>query len=117
MLENLTTRFINEMQKLLSTTDLSKIKNLDFSFLSKLFFENTIIYYLIGVIAILVIWKVLKFPIKILKKIVLNSISGYFILYTLMMFKIVIIPFTYVSYFLVGSFGIVGIIISYFIYM
>lgn len=116
-MENFSTKFIDEMQRLLSNTDLSKVKNFDFSFLSKIFFENTIVFYIVGIISIFMVWKVLKFPIKVLKKIILNSISGYFILYFLMMFKIVVIPFTYVSYFLVGSFGIIGILISYLIYM
>ena len=36
--------------------------------------------------------------------------------YIVAIFKIVIVPFTYLSYFLVGSFGIVGIILSYLFY-
>ena len=41
---------------------------------------------------------------------------GYVILYVLALFKVTIVPFTYLSYFLVGSFGTVGIILSYLFY-
>jgi hypothetical protein len=95
---------------------LEKLESFDFASLSKFFFENSIVSYIIGFLVIYVLFKLLKFPFKILKKIILNSIIGYVILYTLAVFKIVIIPFTYLSYFLVGSSGIVGIILSYIFY-
>lgn len=116
-MEDLTNRFFSEMQKILSDVSLEKLQNLDFSSLSKIYFENSILYYIVGFLAIIILWKLIKFPIRILKKVIINSICGYFILYILMMFKIVIVPFTYLSYFLVGSFGIIGIIISYIIYL
>ena len=92
------------------------LESLDFTGLSKFFFEHSIISYIIGILLIVVVFKLLKFPLKILKKIIVNSIIGYVILYILAIFKIVIVPFTYLSYFLVGSFGIVGIILSYLFY-
>lgn len=92
------------------------LKSLDFSGLTKFFFENSIISYIIGIVLIYILFKLLKFPLKIIKKIILNSIIGYVILYILFLFKIVIVPFTYISYFLVGTFGILGIILSYLFY-
>lgn len=92
------------------------LKSLDFSGLTKFFFENSIISYIVGIFLIFIVLKLLKIPFKILKKVILNSIIGYVILYILMLFKIVIVPFTYISYFLVGTFGIVGIILSYLFY-
>lgn len=116
-MDNIKDKFLLEISKLLNNFDLEKIQNLDFSDLSKIFFENTILFYALGFIFIMLTWKFLKFPLKILKKIVVNSIFGYLILYVLLIFKIVIVPFTYLSYFLVGSFGIIGIILSYIIYL
>lgn len=92
------------------------LKSLDFYSLTKFFFENSIISYIVGIFLIFIVLKLLKIPFKILKKVILNSIIGYVILYILMLFKIVIVPFTYISYFLVGTFGIVGIILSYLFY-
>lgn len=92
------------------------LESLDFASLSKFFFEHSIISYIVGILLIILVFKLLKFPLKILKKIIVNSIIGYVILYILAIFKIVIVPFTYLSYFLVGSFGIVGIILSYLFY-
>lgn len=95
---------------------LDSLKSFDFSVLTKFFFENSIISYIVGIFLIYIVLKLLKVPFKILKKIILNSIMGYVILYVLMLFKVVIVPFTYLSYFLVGTFGIVGIILSYLFY-
>ena len=92
------------------------LESLDFTGLSKFFFEHSIISSIVGIFLIILGFKLLKFPLKILKKIIVNSIIGYVILYILAIFKIVIVPFTYLSYFLVGSFGIVGIILSYLFY-
>lgn len=92
------------------------LKSLDFYSLTKFFFENSIISYIVGIFLIFIVLKLLKIPFKILKKVILNSIIGYVILYILMLFKIVIVPFTYISYFLVGTFGILGIILSYLFY-
>ena len=88
----------------------------DFVGLSKFFFENSIISYIVGILLIYIVFKLLKFPFKIFKKIVVNSVIGYVILYVLALFKVTIVPFTYLSYFLVGSFGTVGIILSYLFY-
>lgn len=95
---------------------LDSLKSLDFVGLSKFFFENSIVSYIVGIFLIYLLFKLLKIPLKIIKKIILNSIIGYVILYILAIFKIIIVPFTYLSYFLVGSFGIVGIILSYIFY-
>lgn len=92
------------------------LKSLDFSSLTKFFFGNSIISYIVGIFLIFIVLKLLKIPFKILKKVILNSIIGYVILYILFLFKIVIVPFTYISYFLVGTFGILGIILSYLFY-
>ena len=100
----------------LEETYFKSLKSLDFSGLTTFFFENSIISYIIGIVLIYILFKLLKFPLKIIKKIILNSIIGYVILYILFLFKIVIVPFTYISYFLVGTFGIVGIILSYLFY-
>lgn len=92
------------------------LKSLDFYSLTKFFLKNSITSYIVGIFLIFIVLKLLKIPFKILKKVILNSIIGYVILYILMLFKIVIVPFTYISYFLVGTFGIVGIILSYLFY-
>lgn len=92
------------------------LKTFDFSNLTEFFLKNSIVSYLIGIFFIYIFLKLFKIPFKILKKVILNSIFGYFILYILMLFKIVIVPFTYLSYFLVGTFGVVGIILSYLFY-
>lgn len=101
----------------LDKVNFDEIKSFDIGVLSKIFFENSIISYLVGIILVFLLFKLLKLPFKILKKVVINSVIGYVILYVLMMFKIVIVPFTYISYFLVGSFGVIGIILSYLFYM
>ena len=91
-------------------------ESFDFAGLSKFFFENSIISYIVGILLIYIVFKLLKFPFKIFKKIVVNSVIGYVILYVLALFEVIIVPFTYLSYFLVGSFGTVGIILSYLFY-
>ena len=91
-------------------------ESFDFAGLSKFFFENSIISYIVGILLIYIVFKLLKFPFKIFKKIVVNYVIGYVILYVLALFKVTIVPFTYLSYFLVGSFGTVGIILSYLFY-
>ena len=88
-------------------------ESFDFVGLSKFFFENSIISYIVGILLIYIVFKLLKF---LFKKIVVNSVIGYVILYVLALFKVTIVPFTYLSYFLVGSFGTVGIILSYLFY-
>lgn len=108
---------MNELKVFLDKINFDTIKKFDISSLSKLFFEHSIVAYIFGIVLIYIFLKVLKTPFKIIKKVILNSICGYSILYTLMMFKIVVVPFTYISYFLVGSFGILGIILSYLFYM
>ena len=105
------------LEKVLEEINFDSLKNLNFVELSRFFFENSIISYGIGIVVLIILFKLLKIPFKIFKKIVVNSILGYCILYILMMFKIVIVPFTYLSYFLVGSFGVIGIILSYLYYI
>lgn len=105
------------LKMLLDKVDFDQIKKFDISSLSTVFFQNSVVAYIVGIVLIYLFLKILKTPFKILKKVIANSIIGYAILYILMMFKIVIVPFTYISYFLVGSFGIVGIILSYLFYM
>ena len=56
------------------------LESLDFAGLSKFFLEHSIISYIIGILLIVVVFKLLKFPLKILKKIIVNSIIGYMIL-------------------------------------
>lgn len=108
---------MNELENFLDKINFDEIKSFDIKALSKIFFENSIVSYLLGIILIFLLFKLLKLPFKLLKKVIINSIVGYLILYILMIFKIVIVPFTYISYFLVGTFGIVGIILSYLFYM
>lgn len=108
---------MNELKMFLDKINFDQIKKFDISSLSKIFFEYSILPYILGIILIYIFLKVLKAPFKILKKVIANSIFGYSILYALMMFKIVIVPFTYISYFLVGSFGILGIVLAYLFYM
>ena len=108
---------MNELKIFLEKINFDNIDLFDIKTLSKIFFENSIVSYLLGIILMYLFFKVLKVPFKILKKVILNSIFGYFILYALMMVKVVILPFTYISYFLVGSFGIIGIILAYLFYM
>lgn len=108
---------MNELKIFLDKINFDAIKKFDISSLSKIFFAHSIVPYVLGIVLIYIFFKVLKAPFKMIKKVIVNSICGYTILYTLMMFKIVVVPFTYISYFLVGSFGIFGIILSYLFYM
>lgn len=108
---------MKQFEKILLDIGVDKIQNFNISVLTKIFLKNSIVSYIVGIVVIFLVLKLLKLPLKIIKKIVVNSIFAYAILYVLMMFKIVIVPFTYLSYFLVGSFGILGIILSYIFYV
>ena len=70
-----------------------------------------ILAYAVPVLVLIVVLKILALPLKLIKRIVINSIVGGIVLFALSYFGIVV-SFAWWGYALTGLFGIPGLIVA-----